>query len=89
MARKRATDLAVRNEVIQQHQNGISQRQISRTFRLTQSIVCSIIRRFTTTGNSRPGKASGRKLTLTDPEVRLFCRHIRKNSRMVVADLVT
>ncbi|GBL61555.1 hypothetical protein AVEN_70431-1 [Araneus ventricosus] len=89
MARGRATDLAVRNQIIQQHQNGISQRQISRTFRLTQSTECSIIKRFTTTGNSRPGKASGRTLTLSDREVRLFRRHIRKNRHKAVADLVT
>ncbi|GBN57529.1 hypothetical protein AVEN_232061-1 [Araneus ventricosus] len=76
MARGRATDLAVRNQIIQQRQNSISQFQIDRTFRLTQSTVCSTIKRFTTTGNSHPGKAPGRKLTLTDPEVRLFRRHI-------------
>ncbi|GBN84086.1 hypothetical protein AVEN_78257-1 [Araneus ventricosus] len=89
MARGRATDLEVHNQIIQQHQNGISQRQIGRTFRLAQSTVCNIIKRFTTIGNSRPGKASGRKLTLTDREVRLFRRHIRKNRYKAVADLVT
>ncbi|GBN74003.1 hypothetical protein AVEN_37686-1 [Araneus ventricosus] len=84
----RATDLAVSNQIIQQHQNDILQRQIVRTCRLTQSTVCSIIKRFTTTGNSCPGKAPGRKLTLTDWDVRLFRRHIRKNRHMAVADLV-
>ncbi|GBM39267.1 hypothetical protein AVEN_140318-1 [Araneus ventricosus] len=67
----------------------ILQLQIGRTFRLIQSIVCSIIKRFTRTGNSHPGKARGRKLTLTDREVRLFRRHIRKNRHVGVADLVT
>ncbi|GBM38328.1 hypothetical protein AVEN_158355-1 [Araneus ventricosus] len=89
MERGQATDLPVRNQFIRQHQNGISQRQIGRTFRLAQSTVCSIIKRFTTTGNSLPGKAPGRKLTLTDWEVRLFRRDIRKNRHMAVADLVT
>ncbi|GBN69114.1 hypothetical protein AVEN_47257-1 [Araneus ventricosus] len=89
MAKGRATDLAVRNQIIQQHQNGISQLQIGRTFRLAQSIVCSIMKRFSTTGNSRPGKAPGQTLTLSDREVRLFRRHIRKNRHMAVADLVT
>ncbi|GBN69035.1 hypothetical protein AVEN_240892-1 [Araneus ventricosus] len=51
--------------------------------------MCSIIKRFTTTGNSRPRKAPGRKLTLADREVRLFRRHIRKNRHMAVADLAT
>ncbi|GBL75700.1 hypothetical protein AVEN_155007-1 [Araneus ventricosus] len=88
MARGRATDLAVRNQIIQQHQNGISQRKIGRTFRLAQSAVCSIIKRFTSTGNSSPGKAPGRKLRLTDREVRLFRRHIRKNRHMAIAALV-
>ncbi|GBM65287.1 hypothetical protein AVEN_193819-1 [Araneus ventricosus] len=88
MTRGRAIDLAVRNKIIQQHQNGICQRQISRTFRLSQSAMCSIIKRFTTTGNSSPGKATGRKLTLTDQEVCLFRRRIRKNRHMAVADLV-
>ncbi|GBO15293.1 Transposable element Tcb1 transposase [Araneus ventricosus] len=68
MARGRATDLALRNKIKQQHQNGISQLQIGRTFRLAQSTVCTIIKRFTTTGNSRPGKSPGRKLTLADRE---------------------
>ncbi|GBM51093.1 hypothetical protein AVEN_216865-1 [Araneus ventricosus] len=85
MARGRATDFAVRNEIIQQHQIDISFRR----FRLTQSTVCSIIKRFTTTGNSCPGKALSRKLTLTDREVCLFRRHIRKIRHMAVADLVT
>ncbi|GBM17276.1 hypothetical protein AVEN_223807-1 [Araneus ventricosus] len=89
MTRRRATDLAVRNQIIQQRQNGICQGQIGRTFRLAQSTVCSIIKRFTTTGNSSPGKAPGRKITLTDQEVRLFRRHIRKNRHMAVAALVT
>ncbi|GBM47591.1 hypothetical protein AVEN_77031-1 [Araneus ventricosus] len=89
MARGRATDLAVRNQIIQQHQNGICQRQIDRTFRLAQSAVRSIIKRFTATGNSSPGKAHGRKLTLTDQEVSLFRRHTRKNRHMAIADLVT
>ncbi|GBN44882.1 hypothetical protein AVEN_174416-1 [Araneus ventricosus] len=84
----RATDLAARNQIIQQHQNDILQRQIVRTCRLTQSTECSIIKRFTTTGNSCPGKAPGRKLTLTNWDVRLFRRHIRKNRHMAVADLV-
>ncbi|GBM93433.1 hypothetical protein AVEN_268473-1 [Araneus ventricosus] len=74
MARGRATDLAVRNEIIQQHQNVISQHQIGRTF-LTQSTVCSIIKRFATTGKNRPGKAPSLKLTLIDREVSLFRRH--------------
>ncbi|GBN01458.1 Transposable element Tcb1 transposase [Araneus ventricosus] len=68
MARGRATDLAVRNKIIQQHQNRISQLQIGRTFHLAQSTICSIIKLFTTTGNSRPGKAPGQKLTLSDRE---------------------
>ncbi|GBN78870.1 hypothetical protein AVEN_195219-1 [Araneus ventricosus] len=89
MAMGRATDLAVRNQIIQQHQKGFSQRQIGRTFRLTQSTVCSIIKHFTTNGNSCPGKAPGRTLTLSDREVRLFRRHTRKNRHMAVADLVT
>ncbi|GBN29830.1 hypothetical protein AVEN_129091-1 [Araneus ventricosus] len=89
MARGRATDLAERNQIIQQHQNGISQLQIGRTFCLTQSTVCNIIKRFTATGNSRPRKAPGRTLTLSNREVRLFRRHIRKNMHMTVADLVT
>ncbi|GBN39683.1 Transposable element Tc1 transposase [Araneus ventricosus] len=89
MARGPATDLAVRNQTIQQHQNVIFQRQIGRTFRLAQCTVCSIIKRFTITGNSRPGKAPDRKPTLTDREVRLFRRHIRKNRHMAVADIVT
>ncbi|GBO00892.1 hypothetical protein AVEN_181191-1 [Araneus ventricosus] len=75
MARGLATDLAVRNQIIQQHQNGISQHQIGRTF-FTQSTVCSIIKLFTTTGKNRPGKAPSLKLTLIDREVSLFRRHI-------------
>ncbi|GBN51544.1 hypothetical protein AVEN_39974-1 [Araneus ventricosus] len=89
MARGRATDLAVRNQIKQQHQNGIPQSEIGRTFRLAQSTVCSILKRFTTTENSRPGKAPGRTLTLSYREVLLFRRHIRKNRHMAVADLVT
>ncbi|GBL99148.1 hypothetical protein AVEN_64138-1 [Araneus ventricosus] len=89
MARGRATDLGVRNQMIQQRPNGVSQRQIGRTFRLAQSTVYSIMKRFTTTGNSRPEKAPGRKLALNDREIRLFCGHIRKNRHMAVADLVT
>ncbi|GBO38027.1 hypothetical protein AVEN_146838-1 [Araneus ventricosus] len=88
MAKGRATDLAARNQIIQEHQN-LSQLQIGRTFRLAQSTVCSIIKRFTTTGNSRPGKAPGQTLTLSNREVRLFRPHIRKNRHMAVADLVT
>ncbi|GBM52126.1 hypothetical protein AVEN_29811-1 [Araneus ventricosus] len=76
MARGRATDLVAHNQIIQHHQNDISQRQIVRTCRLTQSTLCSIIKLFATTGNSRPGKAPCRKLTLTDWEVRLFRRNI-------------
>ncbi|GBN60005.1 hypothetical protein AVEN_1622-1 [Araneus ventricosus] len=87
MARALATDLTVSNYNIQQHQNGILQLQIGRTFCLTQSTVCSIIKRFTTTVNSRPGKALCRKLSLTDWEVRLFRRHIHKNKYMAVTDL--
>ncbi|GBN09678.1 hypothetical protein AVEN_31646-1 [Araneus ventricosus] len=89
MARGRVTDLAVRNQIIQQHQNGIPQREIGRTFRLAQFTVCSIIKRFTKTENSRPGKDPGRTLTMSDREVRLFRRHIRKNRHMSVADLVS
>ncbi|GBN91441.1 hypothetical protein AVEN_258545-1 [Araneus ventricosus] len=89
MARGRATDLAVRNQIIQQHQHSISQSQIGRTLRLTQSIVYSIIKHFNTTGNRCPGKAFNGKLTLTDREVRLFRRHIRKNGQTAVAYLVT
>ncbi|GBO21969.1 hypothetical protein AVEN_121679-1 [Araneus ventricosus] len=48
-----------------------------------------IIKRFSTTGNSRTGKVPGRKLTLTDREVSLFRQHIRKNRHMAVADLAT
>ncbi|GBM01898.1 hypothetical protein AVEN_219014-1 [Araneus ventricosus] len=89
MERGRATDLAVRNQIIQHHQNDIPQLQIGRTFRLAQSIACSIIKSFTTTGHSGTGKVPGRKLTLSDREVLLFRRHIRKNRHMAVADLVT
>ncbi|GBL81230.1 hypothetical protein AVEN_143561-1 [Araneus ventricosus] len=89
MERGRAVDLAVLNQIIQQHQNGIYQRQMGRTFRLAKSTVCSIMKRLTTTGNRCPGKAPGRKLTLTDREERLFRRHIRKNRHMAVAALVT
>ncbi|GBM23709.1 hypothetical protein AVEN_257624-1 [Araneus ventricosus] len=89
MARGRATYLAVSNKIIQQHQKGISHRQIGRMLRLTQSTVCSIMKHFTTTGNSLPGKAPGRKLPSTDREVHLFRRRIRKNRHMAVADLVT
>lgn len=45
------------------------------------------MKRFTTTGNNRPGKAPGQKLTLTDREVRLFRRHIRKYRHLAVTDL--
>ncbi|GBO27847.1 hypothetical protein AVEN_153824-1 [Araneus ventricosus] len=48
-----------------------------------------IIKRLSTTGNSRTGKAPIRKLTLTDREVSLFRQHIRKNRHMAVADLAT
>ncbi|GBM19586.1 hypothetical protein AVEN_384-1 [Araneus ventricosus] len=89
MARGRATGIAVINQIIQQHRNGISQLQIGRTFRLAQSTVSSTIKRFTTTGNSRPGKAPCRTLTLFDREVFLFRRHILTNRHMAVADLVT
>ena len=60
MARERAMDLVVRTKNIQQHQNGISQRQIRQKFHLAQSTLCGIIERCTTTGKSCPGKALDR-----------------------------
>ncbi|GBM60045.1 hypothetical protein AVEN_138416-1 [Araneus ventricosus] len=56
---------------------------------MTQSTVCSIIKRFTTTGNGRRGKAPGRKLTSTDRDVLIFRRYIRKKRHIAVSDLVT
>ena len=49
MARGRATDVVVRNQVTKK---GISQLQINQKFHLAQSTICGIIIRFTTTEKS-------------------------------------
>ena len=43
MAWGQATDLVVQNQIIQQHQNFISQHQISQIFHLAQSTVCVVL----------------------------------------------
>ena len=46
-----------------------------------------IIKHFTTTRKSYPGKGRGQKLKLMDREVRLFHQYISKNRHLAVADL--
>ena len=78
----------VQNQIIQQHQNCVSQYQISQKFHFAQSTVCTgIIKCFTTTRKSCPGKFPGQKLKLTNQDVHLFRQYMSKNKHLAVADL--
>lgn len=77
----------LRKLVIKKFIGNKSERQIAKECELAKSTVHYILKRYKKTGETRPGKAKGRRLIFTQREMRIFRRYIRTHRSNSVSDI--
>uniref|UniRef100_A0AAR2KXE1 Transposase Tc1-like domain-containing protein n=1 Tax=Pygocentrus nattereri TaxID=42514 RepID=A0AAR2KXE1_PYGNA len=77
----------LRSNIVQQYQNGVTQRKIAKTFKLSSSTVHNIIKRFRESGTIAVRKGQGRKTLLDAPDLRALKRHCTSNRNATVKEI--
>ncbi|KAI4883252.1 hypothetical protein NFI96_008388 [Prochilodus magdalenae] len=70
-----------------QYQNGVTQRKIAKTFKLSSSTVHNIIKRFRESGTTAVRKGQGRKTLLDARDLRALKRHCTSNRNATVKEI--
>ncbi len=79
----------LREQIVQQFKNNVSQRAIARNLGISSSTVHNIIKRFRESGEIAARKHQGRKPTLNARDLRSLRRHCIKNRHHSVKDITT
>ncbi|KAI4871611.1 hypothetical protein NFI96_000999 [Prochilodus magdalenae] len=74
-------------KIVQQYQNGVTQRKIAKTFKLSSSTVHNIIKRFRESGTIAVRKGQGRKTLLDARDLRALKRHRTSNRNATVKEI--
>ncbi|KAI4880360.1 hypothetical protein NFI96_001236 [Prochilodus magdalenae] len=74
-------------KIVQQYQNGVTQRKIAKTFKLSSSTVHNIIKRFRESGTIAVRKGQGRKTLLDAHDLRALKRHCTSNRNATVKEI--
>ncbi|KAI4871603.1 hypothetical protein NFI96_006466 [Prochilodus magdalenae] len=77
----------LRRKIVQQYQNGVTQRKIAKTFKLSSSNVHNIIKRFRESGTIAVRKGQGRKTLLDARDLRALKRHCTSNRNATVKEI--
>ena len=77
----------LRRKIVQQYQNGVTQRKIAKTFKLSSSTVHNIIKRFRESGTIAVRKGQGRKTLLDARDLRALKRHCTSNRNATVKEI--
>ena len=79
----------MREQIVEQFKNNISQRAIARNLGISSSTVHNIIKRFRESGEITARKRQGRKPTLDGRDLRPLRRYCIKNPHQCVKDITT
>ncbi|KAI4884376.1 hypothetical protein NFI96_000286 [Prochilodus magdalenae] len=82
-----STIVAQKEPAMQQYQNGVTQRKIAKTFKLSSSTVHNIIKRFRESGTIAVRKGQGRKTLLDARDLRALKRHCTSNRNAAVKEI--
>ncbi|KAI4877129.1 hypothetical protein NFI96_026484, partial [Prochilodus magdalenae] len=74
-------------KIVQQYQNGVTQRKTAKTFKLLSSTVHNIIKRFRESGTIAVRKGQGRKTLLDARDLRALKRHCTSNRNATVKEI--
>ena len=77
----------LRRKIVQQYQNGVTQRKIAKTFKLSSSTMHNIIKRFWESGTIAVRKGQGRKTLLDARVLRTLKRHCTSNRNATVKEI--
>ncbi|KAI4888077.1 hypothetical protein NFI96_004551 [Prochilodus magdalenae] len=86
MVRGSPIPLLLHRKIVQQYQNGVTQRNIAKTFKLS-STVHDIIKRFRESGTIAVHKGQGRKTLLDARDLRALKRHCTSNRNATVKEI--
>ena len=79
----------LREQIVQQFKNNVSQRAIARNLGISSSTVHNIIKRFRESGEIAARKRQGRKPTLNARDLQSLRQHCIKNRHHSVKDITT
>ncbi|KAI4883813.1 hypothetical protein NFI96_033225 [Prochilodus magdalenae] len=82
-----ASDSKTLQKIVHQYQNGVTQRKIAKTFKLSSSTVHNIIKRFRESGTITVRKGQGRKTLLDARDLRALKRHCTSNRNTTVKEI--
>ncbi|KAI4898619.1 hypothetical protein NFI96_006397 [Prochilodus magdalenae] len=77
----------LRRKIVQQYHNGVTQRKIAKTFKLSSSTVHNIIKRFRESGTIAVRKGQGRKTLLDACDLQALKRHCTSNRNAIVKEI--